>query len=90
MVPDVLRGRVMSIYSMMFMGMAPFGALFAGLARRPHRRAAPTVARGGAICFVAAAIFSFHLPALRPEARQLILAQEDLAGRGDLSPKLRP
>src|SRR5205823_3267922 len=31
MVPDRLRGRVMAVYSMMFMGMAPFGALFAGL-----------------------------------------------------------
>jgi MFS family permease len=30
MVPDRLRGRVMSVYSMMFMGMAPFGAFFAG------------------------------------------------------------
>ena len=27
MVPDRLRGRVMSVYSMMFMGMAPLGAL---------------------------------------------------------------
>ena len=26
MVPDELRGRVMAVYSMMFMGMAPFGA----------------------------------------------------------------
>jgi hypothetical protein len=26
MVPDALRGRVMALYSMMFMGMAPFGA----------------------------------------------------------------
>src|SRR5438034_20242 len=30
MVPDHLRGRVMAVYSMMFMGMAPFGALLAG------------------------------------------------------------
>jgi len=30
MSPDRLRGRVMSVYSMMFMGMAPFGALLAG------------------------------------------------------------
>jgi len=30
MVPDDLRGRVMSVYSMMFMGMAPLGAVFAG------------------------------------------------------------
>src|SRR5207237_8235259 len=27
MVPDELRGRVLALYSMMFMGMAPFGAL---------------------------------------------------------------
>ena len=30
MSPNVLRGRVMAVYSMMFMGMAPFGALFSG------------------------------------------------------------
>ena len=30
MVPDNLRGRVMAVYSMMFMGMAPIGALVAG------------------------------------------------------------
>jgi MFS family permease len=29
MVPDGLRGRVMAVYSMMFMGMAPLGALLA-------------------------------------------------------------
>ncbi|GFK93616.1 Enterobactin exporter EntS [Fundidesulfovibrio magnetotacticus] len=28
--PDRLRGRVMALYSMMFLGMAPFGALLAG------------------------------------------------------------
>src|SRR5260370_17733934 len=31
MTPDHLRGRVMSAYSMMFMGMAPMGALLAGV-----------------------------------------------------------
>ena len=30
MVPDALRGRVMAVYSMMFMGMAPIGALLGG------------------------------------------------------------
>ena len=49
MVPDELRGRVMAVYSMMFMGMAPFGALWAGwVAERigaPH-----TVAIGGVAC----------------------------------------
>ena len=39
MVPDALRGRVMALYSMMFMGMAPFGALFAGWVAERYRRA---------------------------------------------------
>src|SRR5207245_360320 len=47
MVPDRLRGRVMALYSMMFMGMAPFGALLAGALA--HTLGAPaTVAAGGA------------------------------------------
>ena len=46
MVPDSLRGRVMSVYSMMFMGMAPFGALFAGNLAE-HIGAPRTVAVGG-------------------------------------------
>ncbi|MBZ0100949.1 MAG: MFS transporter [Thermoanaerobaculia bacterium] len=32
LVPDRVRGRVMALYTMMFMGMAPFGALLAGMA----------------------------------------------------------
>ena len=45
MVPDQLRGRVMALYSMMFMGMAPFGAFFGGALA--HRFGAPiTVASG--------------------------------------------
>jgi hypothetical protein len=78
MVPDRLRGRVIAVYSMMFMGMAPFGALFAGsLAERIGAPA--TVAAGGTICFAGAGIFSLRLPALRGKGRDLILAQE-LAG----------
>lgn len=46
MVPDALRGRVMALYSMMFMGMAPFGALLGGA--MADRMGAPiTVAVGG-------------------------------------------
>jgi MFS family permease len=78
MVPDRLRGRVMSVYAMMFMGMAPLGSLFAGIAA--DRLGAPiTVAIGGALCIVGAAIFSRRLPQWRGEARQLIIAQ-GLAG----------
>ena len=39
MVPDALRGRVMAIYSMMFMGMAPFGARRRAVHRRGRRGA---------------------------------------------------
>jgi MFS family permease len=74
MVPDALRGRVMAVYSMMFMGMAPFGALFAGTVA--ERIGAPaTVAIGGIVCIVAAAVFAARLPHMRGEARQLIVAQ---------------
>src|SRR5437660_12503400 len=46
MVPDALRGRTMAVYSMMFMGLAPVGALLGGA--MSDRLGAPlTVAIGG-------------------------------------------
>jgi MFS family permease len=48
MIPNRLRGRVMSVYSMMFMGMAPVGALVAGALAAPLGAPA-TVALGGAV-----------------------------------------
>ena len=78
MVPDNLRGRVMALYSMMFMGMAPFGALLGGALA--DRVGAPvTVAIGGVACVLGAMWFGRGLPELRVEARRLILAQ-GLAG----------
>jgi MFS family permease len=74
MVPDNLRGRVMSVYSMMFMGMAPLGALSAG-ALAHHLGAPWTVATGGVVCIAAAIWFGRHMPSLRAEARELVLAQ---------------
>jgi MFS family permease len=71
MVPDALRGRVMAVYSMMFMGMAPFGALLAGAAAQ-RIGAAHTVALGGGICLIAGLVFRSRLPSLRGEARTLI------------------
>ena len=79
MVPDALRGRVMAVYSMMLMGVAPFGALYAG--SLAERIGAPdTVASGGGVCLVAAVVFGLRLPMLRGEARQLIVAQESAGG----------
>lgn len=79
MVPDAMRGRVMSVYSMMFMGMAPFGAFFAGAIA--HRIGAPyTVAIGGLACIAGGVAFAMNLPNIRGEARELILAQGMTAG----------
>jgi predicted MFS family arabinose efflux permease len=79
MVPDHLRGRVMSVYSMMFMGMAPFGALFGGLVA--DRMGAPLAVIMGAVAGLGGAIlFGLRLPSMRDEARRLIIAQEMVGG----------
>jgi len=72
------------------MGMAPFGALFAG--GLAGRWGAPkTVAVGGAICAVGSIVFRWRLPKSRSHALQLIVAQESAGGApadavtGDLS-----
>lgn len=79
MVPDEIRGRVMAVYSMVFMGSAPLGALLAGaLAQRIGAPAA--VSAGGLVCVLAAIVFWLRLPAHRVVARQLILAQQVAGG----------
>ena len=79
MIPNRLRGRVMSVYSMMFMGMAPVGALVAGALAAPLGAAA-TVALGGAICTAGGVLFGVGLPRFRGPARELIIAQQLAAG----------
>ena len=79
MVPDGLRGRVMAVYSMMFMGMAPLGALVGGFLS-DHLGAPWTVAIGGMASVAGAIWFGMHLPKIRVEARKLILAQQMAAG----------
>ncbi len=79
MVPDHLRGRVMALYSMMFMGMAPFGALIGGALA--DRIGAPVTVGAGAVAGVfGAAWFGFRLPKIRVEARRLIVAQAMAGG----------
>jgi MFS family permease len=74
MVPDHLRGRVMAVYSMMFMGMAPFGALLGGALA--DRLGAPVTVTMGAVASIGGAtLFGLQLPKIRMEARQLIVAQ---------------
>jgi len=79
MVPDALRGRVMAVYSMMFMGMAPIGALLGG-ALADRLGAQTTVAIGGMASVVGACWFGLQLPKIRVEARRLIVAQAAAGG----------
>jgi MFS family permease len=63
-VDDDKRGRVMSFYSMAFMGMVPLGSLLAG--SLAHFIGAPLmVSLSGICCIAAAAGFARRLPALR-------------------------
>src|SRR5205807_7169512 len=79
MVPDALRGRVMAVYSMMFMGMAPIGALLGGALA--ERLGAPiAVAIGGLASIAGAGWFGLQLPKIRVEARRLIVAQAVAGG----------
>ena len=79
MVPDQMRGRVIALYSMMFMGMAPFGAFFAGAVAH-HIGASWTVAVGGLACIAGSIVFWLDLPNFRAQAHELVLAQGMTAG----------
>jgi MFS family permease len=64
LVDDDKRGRVMSLYSMAFFGIIPFGSLLAG--SLAHRIGTPnTVFLGGAVCLAGGLVFLAWLPELR-------------------------
>jgi MFS family permease len=64
-VDDDKRGRVMSLYTMAFMGMAPFGSILGGALA--HRIGVPaTFVIGGAASIVGALLFAMKIPVLRP------------------------
>ena len=63
-VPEDLRGRVMSFYTVAFLGTAPIGSLIAGFAA--ERIGAPaTIAIGGTACVLGGVWFYTTLPRLR-------------------------
>jgi len=69
-----MRGRVMSLFSMMIVGMAPFGSLFAGWAA--DQVGAPLViAVGGGFCALAGMVFARQLPRLREAAKPILAAR---------------
>jgi MFS family permease len=69
-VDDRKRGRVMSFYTVAFVGMAPFGSLLAGALA--HAIGAPlTVIFSGACCLAGAAWFSTQRSAIRAWIRPI-------------------
>lgn len=61
--PGEMRGRMVSLYTLCFIGMTPFGSLLAGTtATLMGTRGA--VALGGAVCMVAAVWFALQVPKL--------------------------
>jgi MFS family permease len=69
-----MRGRVMSLFTMMLVGMAPFGSLLAGWAS--DQVGAPlVVAVGGGFCAAAGIVFARRLPQLRAAARPILQAR---------------
>jgi MFS family permease len=74
MVPEQLRGRVMSLYAMMFLGMMPLGSLVAGKLA-DYIGAPTTVAIGGLVSCIGGLVFARKWPALRGSARDLLQAQ---------------
>lgn len=79
------RGRVMSFFSMAFLGMAPFGSLFAG-SLAGVIGAPATILVGGVACLVGATLFAVGLPRLRERVRPIYIRKgilpEIAAGMG--------
>jgi MFS family permease len=69
-VDDDKRGRVMSLFAMAVMGVAPFGSLLAGVTAN-YLGAAWTMRLCGMVSVVAAVIFTLHLPVLRTFVRPI-------------------
>ena len=64
LVDEDKRGRVMSLYTTVFLGLAPVGSLVAGSVAT-HLGAPQTVRIGGVGCLLGALVFARHLPTLR-------------------------
>jgi MFS family permease len=84
LVDEKMRGRVMSYYTMAFVGMAPFGSLLAGALA--HSIGAPrTVILSGVACILGSLWFTARLKAIRKDMRPIyerlgIVPQRDPVG----------
>lgn len=66
LVPDELRGRVMSVYSLMFMGAMPIGSLLAGTLAEAYGTT-PTIVFGALVTLA----FAVYTLIFQPQVRQL-------------------
>jgi MFS family permease len=74
MIPDFLRGRVMSLFTMMLIGTAPVGSLIAGMMAK-YFGARTTIVVMSLCCLAAAFWFYRSLPGITSEARRLYQMQ---------------
>jgi len=85
--PDRLRGRIMSLFLMMFMGAPPIGSLLAG-GLAPHIGAPLTVGATGVACLISAVWFSFRMHVLVQNGEEAVepteaeTLQEEAVGGG--------
>jgi MFS family permease len=82
-VEDDKRGRIMSLYTVAYIGVAPLGSLLAGFLAQ--RVGAPlTIGIGGAVCVIGAGLFARQIPRFRelvsPIYRQLGIIPELASG----------
>jgi len=70
MVEEDKRGRIMSLYTMAFIGVTPFGSLLSG--SLAHALGAPrTIAISGMCCIIGALLFVRKLPRLQENLRRV-------------------
>jgi MFS family permease len=93
LVDGKMRGRVMSFYTMSFVGMAPLGSLLAGASA--HAIGAPhTIIFTGVMCLVGSLWFCTQLKAIRKEMRPVyerlgIVPQRNVAAVEAVSPSIQ-
>jgi MFS family permease len=91
-VDDDKRGRVMSLYTMAFMGMAPFGSILGG-ALANHIGVQTTFLIGGIACAGGALLFATKIRSMRPMVLPIFVRKgiipEIATGLGNASSLLR-
>jgi MFS family permease len=85
LVPEDMRGRVMSYYTMAFVGMAPFGSLLAGTLAH-HLGAPHAVMITGAFCLAGSVWFTTQLRSIRKVMRPIYIEMGII--RSELSPAM--